>query len=88
MPIDWMSVCAVPLHKGKGDKYECTSFKGISLLSDVGKVYSKLMIKKVREGTEGVICDKQGDFRRGKGCVDQIFAVRQVCENYLAKGNE
>ncbi len=30
----------------------------------------------------------QGGFRRGRGCVDQIFAVRQVCEKYLAKGKE
>ncbi len=25
-------------------------------------------------------------FRKGKGCVDQIFVVRQLCEKYLAKG--
>ncbi len=88
MPVDWTSACVVPLYKGKGDKYECTSFRGISLLSVVGKVYGKVLIKRVREGTEGMIRDKQGGFRRGRGCVDQIFAVRQVCENYLAKGKE
>ena len=27
-------------------------------------------------------------FRRGRGCVDQIFAVRQVCEKYLEKGKD
>ncbi len=47
-----------------------------------------MLIKRVREGTEGVIRDEQGGFRRGRGCVDQIFAVRQVCEKYLAKGKE
>ncbi len=35
-----------------------------------------------------MICDEQGGFRRGRGCVDQIFAVRQVCEKYLAKGKK
>ncbi len=69
----------VPLYKGKGDKYECTNFRGISLLSVVGKVYDKVLIKSVREGTEGGICDEQGGFRRGRGCLDQIFAVRQAC---------
>ncbi len=88
MPIDWTSVCVVPLYKGKGDKYDCTGFRGISLLSVVGKAYGKVLIKRVREGTEGVICDEQGGFRRGRGCMDQIFALRQVCKKYLAKGKE
>ncbi len=35
-----------------------------------------------------MICDEEGDFRRGRGCIDQIFAVRQVCEKYLAKGKD
>ncbi len=86
MPTDWTSACVVPLYKGKGDKYECTSFRGISFLSVVGKVYCKVLIKRVREGTERVMCDEQGGFRRGRGCVGQISAVRQMCEKYLAKG--
>ncbi len=60
----------------------------MNLLSVVGKVYDTVLIKRFREGTEGMIRDEQGDFRRGRGCVDQIFAVRQVCEKYLAKGKE
>ncbi len=35
-----------------------------------------------------MIHDEQGGFRRGRGCVNQIFAVRQVCEKYLTKGKE
>ena len=26
--------------------------------------------------------------RQGRGCMDQVFAVRQVCEKYLANGND
>ncbi len=78
----------VSLYKGKGDKYEYNNFRGIRLLSVVGKVYGKVLIMRVREGTEGMIRDEQAGFRRGRGCVDQIFAVRQVCEKYLAKGKE
>ncbi len=51
-------------------------------------MYGKVLIKRVREGTGGMIYDEQGGFRRGRGCVDQIFAVRQVCEKYLVKGKE
>ncbi len=51
-------------------------------------MYSNVLIKRVTGGTEGMICDEQGGFRRGRGCVDQIFAVRQVSEKYLAKGRD
>ena len=27
-----------------------------------------------------------GGFRRGRGCTDQIFIVRQICKKYLGKG--
>ncbi len=86
--IDWTSVRVVPLYKDKGHEYECTSSRGISLLIDVGKVYGKVLVKSVREGTEGVICIKQGGFRKGSECVDQIFVVRQMSEKYLAKGKD
>ena len=37
-----------------------------------------VLIKRIKEGTEGIICEQQGGFRRGWSCVDQVFAVRQV----------
>ena len=41
----------VPLHKGKGDMYECSNLIGISLLSAVDKLFGRVMIK-VGAGTE------------------------------------
>ena len=38
VPMDWRGACMVPLHKGKGDKCECSNCRGISLLSVVGKL--------------------------------------------------
>ena len=43
------------LYKGKGDKCECSNSRGISLLSVVGKLYGRVLIKRVRAGTECVI---------------------------------
>ena len=88
VPVEWCRACMVPLYKGKGDVLECGNFRGISLLCVVGKVYGRVMIKRVRDGTEGVISEVQGAFMRGRGCVDQVFAVRQVCEKYMAKGKD
>ena len=88
VPEDWMSGCIVPLFKGKGSRYECKNFRGISLLSVVGKVYGRILINRIREKTERAIWEVQGGFMRGKGCMDQIFIVRTVCEKYMAKGKD
>ena len=46
------------------------------------------MIKRVRAGTESAIGDELYGFRQGRGCIYQVFAVRQVREKYLANGKD
>ena len=41
----------VGLHQDKGDRCQCTSFMGISVPSVVGKVYSRVLMHRIREGT-------------------------------------
>ena len=50
VPMDWRGACIVPLHKRKGDKCECSNSRGISLLSVVGKLFGRVLIKRVRAG--------------------------------------
>ena len=63
----------VPLHKGKGDECECSKSRGISLLSAVGKFYGRVLIKRVRAGTEFAIGEDQCGFRQGRRCMDQVL---------------
>ena len=88
VPGDWKSACIVPLYKGKGDKRDCGSYRGISLLSVVGKLYGRVLIERVIECTDGAIGGEQCGFRKGMSCGDQIFAVRQICEKKLEKHQE
>ena len=88
VPVDWVIACMVPIYKDKGDVHECSNFRGISLLSLVGKVYGRVLINRIRDKTENVIAEVQSGFRRGRGCTDQIFIVRQICEKYLEKGKD
>jgi len=88
VPEEWCEACIVPLYKGKGDKYECSNYRGISLLSVVGKLYGRVLINRISGATECAIGDEQCGFRRGRGCVDQVFAVRQVCEKAIERGKE
>ena len=67
VPMDWRGAYIVPLYKGKGDKCGSNS-RGISLLSVVGKLLGKVLIKRVRVGTECAIGEEQCGFRQCRGC--------------------
>ena len=86
--MDWRDACIVPLYKENGYKCECINSRGIILLSVVGKLIGRVLIKRVRGGTECAIGENQCGFGQSRGCNDQVFAVRQVCEKYLANGKD
>ena len=88
VPVDWVIACMVPLYKGKGYVYECSNFKGISLLSVVGKMYGRILTDRIKDKAENVIAEVQSGFRRSRGCTDQSFIVRQICKKYLGKGKD
>ena len=76
------------LYKWKGDKCECCNSGGISLLSVVGKLFVRVLIKRVRAGTKYIIGMEQCGFRHGRGYMDLVFGVRQVCEKHLANAKD
>jgi len=88
VPKDWQEACIVPLYKGKGNKKECANYRGISLLSIPGKLFGRVIIERVIQQTESQLEDEQGGFRRGRGCIDQVFGLKEMCEKYLGNGRD
>ena len=43
------------------------------------------MIEKVHSLTEGLIREEQCGFRSGRGCVDQVFVMKQMSEKFVDK---
>ena len=48
----------------------------------------RVLMKRVRARTECAIGEEQYGFSQGRGCMDQVFAVRQVYEKYRARGRD
>ena len=84
VPGDWCKAVIVPLYKGKGSRQDCINYRGISLLSVVGKLYAKVLIERVVNETDEKVWDAQAGFRKGMGCTDQVFSLRCIVEKYLA----
>ena len=74
--IVYSPACIVPLYKGKSDKCEYSNSRGNSLLSVVRKLFGRMLIKRDRACTECAIGEEQCGIRQGRGCMDQVFAVR------------
>ncbi|TWW78306.1 hypothetical protein D4764_11G0004270 [Takifugu flavidus] len=70
VPLDWQTRVVVPLFK-KGDRRVCSNYRGITLLSLPGKVYSGVLERRVRRTVEPRIQEEQCGFCPGRGTVDQ-----------------
>lgn len=47
VPEEWRKAIIVPLYKGKGNKSDCNSYRGISMLSVPGKVYGRILTERL-----------------------------------------
>ncbi|TWW80160.1 hypothetical protein D4764_10G0011900 [Takifugu flavidus] len=79
VPLDWQTGVVVPLFK-KGDRRVCSNYRGITLLSLPGKVYSGVLERRVRQIVEPRIQEEQCGFRPGRGTVDQLYTLSRVFE--------
>ena len=84
VPQDWVDAILISLYKGKGKKSKCGSYRGISLLEAVGKVFARLLLNRTNELVcPNVIPEAQSGFRPGRGTVDMIFSARQLQEKCI-----
>ena len=79
IPVDWETAVVLPLFK-KGDKSVCKNYRGISLLDIALKILEAIVATRLRRPLNEITRENQAGFRPGRGCVDQIFALRQILE--------
>lgn len=79
VPKDWVDAVLVPIPK-KGNLAICDNWRGIALLDVVGKVVAKVLQERLQHLAEVELPESQCGFRRGRGCSDMIFTVRQLVE--------
>ena len=70
----------VTLYKNKGERSDCNNYRGISLLSIVGKVYARVLLARLQKLAERIYPESQCGFRAGRSTVDMVFSLRQLQE--------
>ena len=77
IPVDWQKAMIVNLYKD-GDKSDPGNYRGIALISCLGKIYLSLWAARLAAHADGVLGDPQGGFRRGRSTVDQCLTLKEA----------
>jgi len=87
MREEWEIGVICPIFK-KGDRRECSNYRGITLLNIVYKIFTCLMYNRLIKYSERNLGEYQAGFRPSRSTVDQIHVVRQILEKCYEFGIE
>ena len=82
VPRDWSDAILIPIPK-RGDLSQCDNWRGISLLEVVGKVMARILQERLQQVAEDELPESQCGFRKGRGCSDMSFVIRQLVEKSM-----
>ena len=90
IPEIWSIGIVHPIYKNKGDPNDPDSYRGITLVSCLGKVYTAILNNRLNTFAEAVdlISNCQAGFRKGYSTVDNIFCLYSLIQLYLASGRK
>ena len=86
VPSLWLKAIICPIPKGGNkDPYLPMSYRGLSLLSTVSKIYTSFLHNRLTKYLDelNLIVDEQCGFRKGRSCLDQAYVLMSVIKNRL-----
>lgn len=89
-PSVWAKGCIIPIlpiFKGKGDNREANNYRGITLLSCVGKLFANILNTRLQVWAEQEykIGEEEFGFRNGRGVTDCVFTLHGLVEMLFAQ---
>lgn len=81
IPQQWTKSNIILLYK-KGDQYDIGNYRPISLMSNLYKIFAKILLKRMEGKLDEQQPIEQAGFRRNYSVLDHIHAVRQIIEKY------
>ena len=70
----------IPIYPEEEDRRACAIYIEISILRIPGKIYGRVLITRVMKSTKEQVAEEEGRFRSVRGCIDQIFVLKQLFE--------
>ena len=86
---EWLISFIVPIHKG-GPKSEPSNYRGVSLLSCLGKLFLSILNHRLEIFTldNGILSTSQLGFIKGNRTSDAHIIIRNLIDKYCHKNNK
>jgi hypothetical protein len=85
IPEDWSIGVIKPLYKNKGDINEVDSYRGIILLSCLGKFFTFIINERQFLDTNKTLFEEQVGFREGYSTIDHMLTLDFICNYYVRR---
>ena len=87
IPDSWTVGYITPIYKGKGDKKDPDNYRGITVLSCFGKLFTSLINDRIYAflNDNDLLGNEQAGFRKNNSTTDQMFALHCIIDLYLQR---
>ena len=85
IPESWTVGYISPIYKGKGDANNPDNYRGITIVSCFGKLFTSILNERICSYLEenSMIGQEQAGFRKGHSTIDHIFSLHCLIDLYL-----
>ena len=84
IPPSWLQGEIIRLYKGKGHKGKCSNERGITLASNVGKVYERIINERIKKQIH--LTNSQAEGIEGNATVDHLISLKQTVKEIRKQG--
>ena len=90
IPEDWLTGLIIPIYKNKGEKNDPNNYRGITLLSCLGKLFTSILNHRLTEFCENnlILKEIQAGFRKGYSTLDHIFVLKNLIDIFKSKNKK
>ena len=90
IPESWTIGLIVPIYKNKGDKDDFNNYRGITLLSCLGKLFTSVINSRLNRFAEEtrLINENQTGFRKNYSTLDHVFLLKNLIDLNVKNGKQ
>ena len=90
IPEDWLAGLIIPIYKNKGSKDDANNYRGITLLSCLGKLFTSILNHRLTEFCEQnfILNEIQAGFRKGYSTADHVFVLKHLMDLFKSRNKK
>ena len=87
IPEMWSVGIVCPIYKGKGDPMDTDNYRGITILSCFGKLFTSILNERIYNflNCNNLLGQEQAGFRKNYSTMDHVFSLHCIIDLYLQR---